>query len=360
MIDSKHLKLILAIEKYGSLNKASKELNLTQSALSHQLKNLEEYLGIALFNRIGNQLYFTAVGKELKERAGVILEHYDELEARIQEFKESQLDRYIHGYSQREAQRLRDQATSVSEFLHFDSIWEAGSRVLEVGCGVGAQTRIIAAKNPDVHFTSIDISELSLELARKTIAEERLKNVDFILQDVRTLRKKKVDQFDHIFICFFLEHIPSPLDVLKQVRGLLKLGGTITVIEGDHGSTYFHPDDPHARAVVKAQVQLQKQRGGNANIGRALYPLLDKAGYQEITVSPRQIYVDRSKPALVEGFIKNTFTAMIQGMSEDLLKEGLVSQTAYKRGIDGLLRTSVADGTFSYTFFKGTAVNRDA
>lgn len=356
MIDSKHLKLILAIDKCGSLNKASKELNLTQSALSHQLKNLEEYLGVDVFNRVGNQLYFTAVGKELKERAGVILEHYEDLETKIQEFKESQIDRYIHGYSQREAQRLRDQATSVAEFLHFDSIWEEGSSVLEIGCGVGAQTRIIAKRNPQVQFTSIDISEKSLQMARRTIAKEEIDNVDFRLQDVRSLRIKKRDQYDHLFICFFLEHIPNPLEILKQVRGLVKEGGTITVIEGDHGSTFFHPDDPHAKAVVKAQVQLQEMRGGNANIGRALYPLLDKAGYQEITVSPRQIYVDRSKPALVEGFIRNTFTAMIQGMSEDLLKEGLLSQGTYQRGIDGLLRTTVADGALSYTFFKGTAV----
>ncbi|MBX2871979.1 MAG: methyltransferase domain-containing protein [Saprospiraceae bacterium] len=357
MIDSKHLKLIVAIEKYGSLNKASKELNLTQSALSHQLKNLEEYLGIDLFNRIGNQLYFTAAGKELKERASVILEHYDNLESKIQEFKESQIDRYIHGYSQREAQRLRDQATSVSEYLHFDSIWEPGSRVLEIGCGVGAQTRIIAKKNPKVQFTAIDISQKSLDLAQKSIDEEPLTNVDFRLQDVRSLRKHQGDQFDHAFICFFLEHISNPLEILKQVKEIVKKGGTITVIEGDHGSTFFHPEDAQARALVEAQVKLQEKRGGNANIGRALFPLLDKAGYQEIAVSPRQIYVDRSKPKLVDGFIRNTFTAMIQGMSEDLLQEGLVSRAAYQRGIDGLLRTAVSDGVFSYTFFKGTGVN---
>ncbi len=302
-------------------------------------------------------MYFTAVGKELKERASVIWEQYEDLESKIQEFKESQIDRYIHGYSQREAQRLHDQATSVVEYLHFDSIWEEGSHVLEVGCGVGAQTQIIAAENPNVQFTSIDISEKSLALAQQTIAKAKIQNVDFRLQDVRSMRKHKEGLFDHIFICFFLEHIPNPLEMLKQVKVLLKQGGTITVIEGDHGSTFFHPENPHARAIVDAQVRLQELRGGNANIGRALYPLLDRAGYQQIAVSPRQIYVDRSKPALVEGFIRNTFTAMIQGMSEDLLQEGLVTQSAYQSGIDGLLRTAVADGTFSYTFFKGTAVN---
>ena len=72
-------------------------------------------------------------------------------------------------------------------------------------------------------------------------------------------------------------------------------------------------------------------------------------------MSPRQIYVDSSKLSLVDGFIRNTFTAMIQGMSEDLLKEELVSVSELQDGINGLLRTAEIDGVFSYTFFKANA-----
>ncbi|MEO0333309.1 MAG: SAM-dependent methyltransferase, partial [Bacteroidota bacterium] len=98
------------------------------------------------------------------------------------------------------------------------------------------------------------------------------------------------------------------------------------------------------------------KRGGNANIGRELYPLLSEAGYSTIAVSPRQIYVDGSKPKLVEGFIKNTFTAMIQGMSEDLLSEEILTKSDLQEGIQGLLRTAESDGVFSYTFFKAIAI----
>jgi hypothetical protein len=59
----------------------------------------------------------------------------------------------------------------------------------------------------------------------------------------------------------------------------------------------------------------------------------------------------------VDGFIKNTFTAMIQGMAEDLIQEELVSHSVYESGVKGLLRTAQKDGVFSYTFFKGKAVN---
>ncbi len=356
MVDVKHLKLIVEIDRLGSLSRASKELNLTQSALSHQLKNLEEYLGISVFHRVGNQLLFTEAGKELRDKAKHMMTEFEALELKIQEIKASQLKRYVHGYSQQEAQRLADQASTVAEYLHYDSIWEEESRILEVGCGVGAQTEIIAQANPKSQFVSIDISANSLEIARAKIEEQQIQNVEFRLQDARKMSKEKDGLFDHVFICFLLEHLSTPVELLKALKHLIKPGGTITVIEGDHGSTFFHPDNAFAQKVVSAQVALQRKRGGNANIGRALYPFLNEAGYKNIAVSPRQIYVDGSKPKLVEGFIKNTFTAMIQGMSEGILSEGVLTKSDLQEGIRGLLRTAESDGVFSYTFFKARAI----
>ncbi|MEM7574820.1 MAG: methyltransferase domain-containing protein [Bacteroidota bacterium] len=354
MIEAKHLKLILAIAETGSISKASKQLHLTQSALSHQLKKLEDQLDLKLFHRVDNQLIFTQAGKEFRNRADSIQSQYDELAERLREIKASQLSSYIHGYSPTEAQRLQDQATTVADFLHHDAYWPAGSRVLEVGCGVGAQTEIIARQNPEVQFLAIDIAADSLRQAERCIQEQGLKNVRFRCQDVRDLPNQQQEAFDHIFICFLLEHLPNPLAILQQLKRLLKPTGTITLIEGDHGSTFFYPDDEAARKVVAAQVDLQKRRGGNANIGRALHPLLSKAGYAEITVSPRQVYVDASKPQLVEGFIKNTFTAMIQGMAESIVTAKLLSTEEVNAGIAGLLNTA-EEGVFSYTFFKAEA-----
>jgi len=106
---------------------------------------------------------------------------------------------------------------------------------------------------------------------------------------------------------------------------------------------------------LKPNGTITQKRGGNANIGRQLYPLLSKAGFKNIEVSPRQIYVDNSKSELVESFIKNTFTAMIKGMSQDIIGEDLLSKEDVKLGIQGLLRTAETDGVFSYTFFKAKA-----
>jgi ubiquinone/menaquinone biosynthesis C-methylase UbiE len=163
------------------------------------------------------------------------------------------------------------------------------------------------------------------------------------------------ESFDHIFVCFVLEHLRDPIEALNSLKKLLKTGGTITVIEGDHGSTYFYPENPDSHAAIKSLVELQKKSGGNANIGRELYPLLQSAGFNSICVSPRMVYVDASKPSLVEGFTKKTFTAMIEGVREPCIKAGLVDERTFDNGIKGLYRTTETDGVFCYTFFKVVA-----
>ena len=131
--------------------------------------------------------------------------------------------------------------------------------------------------------------------------------------------------FDHVFVCFLLEHLSRPLEALARLKDLLKPGGTITVIEGDHGSTYFHPDSEAAHAAIRCQVELQRAAGGNANIGRELYPLVRQAGFHAVRVSPRMVYVDSSRPALVDGFTRKTFTAMIEGVREAAIKAGMMT-----------------------------------
>jgi hypothetical protein len=96
--------------------------------------------------------------------------------------------------------------------------------------------------------------------------------------------------------------------------------------------------------------------GGNARIGRQLYPLLRKAQYTDVRISPRMIYVDSSKPELVEGFTKNTFIAMVEGVGDQAIRSGLMSAGDWEEGIRNLCKTTGEDGTFVYTFFKGRAI----
>ncbi|MEM6830727.1 MAG: methyltransferase domain-containing protein [Bacteroidota bacterium] len=354
MIEVKHLRLIDAVSKVGSLNKAADKLCLTQSALSHQLKELESRLDVKIFHRDKNQLHFTPEGKELRDAGSALLGQLETLEKKVREISQHQLKKYIHGYSEFESRRLDDQARTMSDLLHYDSIWDKQSNVLEVGCGVGAQTGIISTKNPETKFTSIDLSESSLTKAQKAIHTLGVKNVTFRQADVYDLPFDD-DSFDHVFVCFVLEHLSNPVKALLEMKRVLKKGGTLTAIEGDHGSTYFFPESKAARKAIQAQVELQAKNGGNANIGRQLFPLLKETGFTTVQVDPRQVYVDASRPEMVEGFIKNTFTAMIQGVKEEVVNAKIIAKAEMEDGIDGLLKTAEG-GTFCYTFFKSKVI----
>jgi len=241
--------------------------------------------------------------------------------------------------------------------LHSDTLFPAGSIVLDAVCGVGAQTITLASNSPEAHITSIDISPASVAEAKKKIESEGFSNVCFQQDDIFNLSFES-KSFDHIFVCFVLEHLARPVEALNCLKNFLKVGGTITVIEGDHGSSYFYPDSEAAHKAIQCQVELQKRAGGNANIGRELYPLLNAVGFTSIHVSPRMVYVDSSKPRLVEGFTKNTFTAKIEGVRESSIEAGLIDEKTFDDGIKGLYRTTEKDGVFCYTFFKAIAIKQ--
>jgi len=263
---------------------------------------------------------------------------------------------YVHGYDPRENLRLQDQASTLVELLHSDTIYPKGSKVLEAGCGVGAQTVTLASNSPGALITSIDVSEASVVEAMKAVQAAALNNVTLRRADIFHLPFPP-ESFDHVFVCFVLEHLAQPVAALQALKRVLKPGGTITVIEGDHGSTFFYPDSEYARRAVRCQVELQASAGGNALIGRVLYPLLREAGFCGVHVSPRMVYVDSGKPDLVEGFTRKTFTAMIEGIRASALAAGITSAADFDRGIADLYRTTEADGVFCYTFFKARAVN---
>jgi SAM-dependent methyltransferase len=266
-------------------------------------------------------------------------------------------DTYVHGYDPRENIRLQDQASTLVDLLHWDTHFPPGSCVLEAGCGVGAQTVTLARNSPQARITAIDISASSVAQAKKTVETAGLTNVEVRQEDLFHLPFAQ-ESFDHVFICFVLEHLPSPAEALQVLKGLLKPGGSITVIEGDHGSTYFYPDSESARQAIRCQVELQRRAGGNALIGRELFPLLSQAGFASIRVSPRMVYVDAGRPALVEGFTRRTFTAMIEGVRDQALRDGLISEAVFDTGIRDLYRTTEPDGVFCYTFFKAFAAKR--
>ena len=158
-------------------------------------------------------------------------------------------DGYVHGYDGMESVRLQDQARTLEALLHADTSYPPDSIVLEAGCGVGAQTVVLARNSPGARITAVDISSTSLGQAQAQVTAAGLANVSFQQVDVLEL-PFAAGSFDHVFVCFLLEHLRQPETALAELRRVLKSGGTVTAIEGDHGSTFFHPDSDAAHAAL--------------------------------------------------------------------------------------------------------------
>jgi LysR family transcriptional regulator for metE and metH len=82
-LEVRHLRLVSAVAELGSLTRAGDRLHLTQSALSHQLRDIESRLGAALFLRVGKRLVLTPAGERLLGTARDVLDRLDRTEQDI-------------------------------------------------------------------------------------------------------------------------------------------------------------------------------------------------------------------------------------------------------------------------------------
>ncbi|MFO8100566.1 MAG: class I SAM-dependent methyltransferase [Dehalococcoidia bacterium] len=268
------------------------------------------------------------------------------------------MNKYVHGYSPRETQRLQEQSEILEELLHSDTFYPTGNRVLEAGCGVGGQTVILARRSPEAEFTCVDISTRSLAEAEAHATREGMRNARFQQADVMRLPFEE-ESFDHAFVCFLLEHLSHPLEALIELKRVIKEGGTLTLIEGDHGSCFWYPQTAESLKVWGCMIGSQQQLGHDPLIGRRLYPLLKEADFEVEYVSPRWVYADALNPQLRNGMINKIIVPMTRTARETSIDTGMIVTEEWERGIADMASVDTSpEGTFFYTWFKGVAIKR--
>jgi SAM-dependent methyltransferase len=258
--------------------------------------------------------------------------------------------RYVHGYNTRESQRLQEQSAILEQILHSDTEFPPESHVLEAGCGVGAQSCILSKKFPDTRFTAIDISENSLKQAKCL----DLPNFQFRQADIFKLPFEN-ESFDHVYVCFVLEHLNAPVLALSELSRVLRPNGSLILIEGDHGSCFWHPETEFSLRVWNALITTQKQMGHDPNIGRRIQPLLVEAGFSVQSTRPCWLYADADSPQLLDGMVNHIIVPMVKTVRETAVSR-LMNPSDWDRGITELEASgNPPEGTFFYTWFKAVA-----
>jgi ubiquinone/menaquinone biosynthesis C-methylase UbiE len=192
---------------------------------------------------------------------------------------------YIHGYSREEQERLVGQAEYWRDSLILPAVRaRAGESLLDVGCGAGAVLGVIARGRPGVKLAGIDLAPEQIGYARRHLAGLGRTDVDLRQGDATRLPWDD-GQFDHVFMMWFLEHVPDSTPFLAEARRVLRPGGTVTVIETDYSTFLSFPTDPDLDALMAAQRELFR-RNGQPAMGRQLGTLLAASGFRQVEAGP--------------------------------------------------------------------------
>jgi SAM-dependent methyltransferase len=236
-----------------------------------------------------------------------------------------QTEDYLHGYTAEEQKRLREQSRILGESVFRRVSFPPGSRVLEVGCGVGAQTELLLERFPEIRVCSVDREEAQLAQARINLAgHPGASRVEFRKGDAKALPFKD-GEFDGSFICWMLEHVPGPEAVLAEVKRCLKPGATVFLNEVYNQLHSIHPTTPEYERYWAAFNTLQAEMGGDPMIGLRLGILLHQLGFASIETEVNGEHADCRDPARLRE-IAGYWKDLLLSAAPSLVQRGRVTQ----------------------------------
>ncbi|MFI6729054.1 class I SAM-dependent methyltransferase [Streptomyces sp. R-74717] len=250
---------------------------------------------------------------------------------------------YVHGHAPAEQQRLIDQAELWQDRLILDgTALVSGTRLLEVGCGVGAVLGTLGNSFPDVRFSGVDIEPAQIGFARKHLADRGVV-ADLQVADARELPYDTAS-FDHVWMMWVLEHMTEDdaKAVLREARRVLSPGGRITCIELDYATIKVGLPTPGLDALMTTLVQAMRAFG-QSDAGTQLWGWLDETGFSQIDPGER-LFSFRGAEAVplaryLADSVEGAMTAIMSlpGIAEEeTLRQGLTELRAF--GADSWLR----------------------
>jgi len=169
----------------------------------------------------------------------------------------------------------------------------AGARVIDVGCGHGASTIIMAAAFPNSEFVGIDYHAESIETARRRARERGIKNLRF---EVATAKDYVGRDFD--LVCFMdcLHDLGDPVGALVHARDALKPDGKVMLVEPYAADTVEENLNPVGRLFYAASAMLCTPHSLSQEVGlglgaqageERLRRLARQAGFRDLRLATR-------------------------------------------------------------------------
>jgi ubiquinone/menaquinone biosynthesis C-methylase UbiE len=205
---------------------------------------------------------------------------------------------YPLGYSDREAQRLADQAALIEEATE-DVFRRAGLRsgmhVLDIGSGVG-DVSLLAARmvGSDGAVLGIDKAASSVETARRRVAALGVQNVSFEASDLAAFATDR--KFDAIVGRFVLLYVPDRVSVLRSLTRHLRPGGIVALQELDISQVSEVPPSALFTQARRWLLEAFAAGGAESDMGSKLYATFLHAGLPAPNMTATQIACGPTSP----------------------------------------------------------------
>ncbi|MFL5896745.1 MAG: class I SAM-dependent methyltransferase [Thermoleophilaceae bacterium] len=234
---------------------------------------------------------------------------------------------YVHGYGTPEQERLIEQAELWRHRLICDGTrLEPGTRLLELGCGVGAVLAVLGQEYPGVSLFGVDIEPKQLDFARGHLERS---GVEATLLEADALALPFADEsFDHVWMMWFLEHVSDAPAALREARRVLVPDGAITAIEVDYTTCRAQPSTPAIDALFDAMAKGMAAVGWN-DAGTRLPAWLREAGFRDVDDGERPVSWQGDELAEYAAYAADVMEsavdalAQLPGVSADALRAGL-------------------------------------
>ena len=262
---------------------------------------------------------------------------------------------YIHGFDEVEQERLVAQAKILENKIFEKIDFSERKNILEIGCGVGAQTEILINKFPNSHITGVELNDIQLVTANAYLnSKYDSSQFDLYQMDASNLSFED-NSFDAIYICWVLEHVSNPQKIVDECYRVLKKGGVISISEVQNNNLHIVPNSSFILDYWSKYNTIQLELGGNPYVGVEIGNFIFNAGFNEIINLSRNFLLDNNYPTERETMV-NYWTNLLLSGFDELLKNNKVIASDRKKIKSELSKIKKNNGVFHYSFIQAQGV----